>query len=32
MIYKFYDKKTESGMSVREKLGENLHKLVIKKF
>ena len=32
MVYKFFDKKTESGMSVNEQLAEELQKLVIKKF
>ena len=32
MIYKFFDKKTGSGMSVNEQLTEELNKLVIKKF
>ena len=32
MVYKFFDKKTASGVSVNEQLAEELHKLVIKKF
>ena len=32
MVYKFFDKKTESGISVNEKLAEELHTPVIKKF
>ena len=32
MVYKFFDKKTGSGMSVTEQLAEKLHKPVIKKF
>ena len=32
MVYKYFDKKTESGVSVNEQLPEELHKLVIKKF
>ena len=32
MVYKFFDKKTGSGMSVNEKLAEELHKLALKKF
>ena len=32
MVYKFFDKKTESGMSVIEQLAKELHKPVIKKF
>ena len=32
MVYKIFDKKTESGMSVNEQLGEKLHKPVITKF
>ena len=32
MIYKFFYKKTVSGVSVNEQLAEELHKLVIKKF
>ena len=32
MVYKFFDKKTESGVSVNEKLAEDLYKLVIKNF
>ena len=31
-VYKFFDKKTGSGLSVNEQLAEELHKLVIKKF
>ena len=31
MVYKFRDKKTRSGASVNEILGEELHKPVIKK-
>ena len=31
MIYKFFDKKTRLGVSVNEKLAEELHKAVIKK-
>ena len=31
MVYNFFDKKTESGISVNEKLAEELHKPVIKK-
>ena len=30
MIYKFFDKKTGSGVSVNEELSENLHKVEIK--
>ena len=30
MVYKFFDKKTGSGISVKEKLAEELHKPVIK--
>ena len=30
MAYKFFDKKTKSGMSVNEQLAEELHKPVIK--
>ena len=32
MVYKFYDRKTGSGMSVNEQLAEELHKPVIKNF
>ena len=32
MIYKVFDKKTESGVSVNEQLAEELHKPVVKKF
>ena len=32
MVYKFFDKKTGSEMSVNEQLAEELHKPVIKKF
>ena len=32
MIYNFFDKKIESGISVNEQLTEELHKPVIKKF
>ena len=32
MIYKFFDKKIGSRVSVNEKLAEELHKPVIKKF
>ena len=32
MIYKFFDKKTGSGVSVNEQLAEELHKTVIKNF
>ena len=32
MIYKSFDKKTGSGISVNEQLAEELHKPVIKKF
>ena len=31
MVYKFFDKKTESGVNVTEKLTEELYKPVIKK-
>ena len=31
MVYKFFDKKTELGISVNEQLAEKLHKPVIKK-
>ena len=31
MVYKFFDKKTGSGMTVNEKLAEELHKPIIKK-
>ena len=31
MVYKFFDKKTWSGMSVNKQLAEELHKPVIKK-
>ena len=31
-VYKFFNKKTGSGMSVNEQLAEELHKVVIKKF
>ena len=32
VVYKFYDKKTRSGMSVNEQLAKELHKPLIKKF
>ena len=32
MVYKFFDKKTGSGISVNEQLAEELHKPVIKTF
>ena len=32
MVYKFFDKKTGSGISVNEPLAQELHKPVIKKF
>ena len=32
MVYKFFDKKTESGVSVNEQLAEELHKHIITKF
>ena len=32
MVYKFFDKKTRSGVSVSEQLAKELHKSVIKKF
>ena len=32
MVYKFFDKKTGSGVSVNEQLAEELYKPVIKKF
>ena len=32
MVYKIFDEKTGSGMSVNEQLAEELHKAVIKKF
>ena len=32
MVYKLFDKKTGSGVSVNEQLAEELHKPVIKKF
>ena len=32
MVYRCFDKKTESEISVNEQLAEKLHKLVIKKF
>ena len=32
MLYKFFDKKTGSGISVSEQLAEELHNTVIKKF
>ena len=32
MIYKFFDKKTGSGMNINEQLAEELHKPVIKEF
>ena len=32
MVYKFFDKKTGSGISVNEELADELHKPVIKKF
>ena len=31
MVYKFFDKKTGSGMSVNEKLAEELYKPVVRK-
>ena len=31
MVYKFFDKKTRSGMSVNEQLAEELHKPVSKR-
>ena len=31
MVYKFFDKKTGSGLSINEQLAEELHKSVIKK-
>ena len=31
MVYKFFDKKTELGISVNKQLAEKLHKPVIKK-
>ena len=31
MVYKFFDKKTGSGISVSEQLAEELHNTVIKK-
>ena len=31
MVYKFFDRKTGSGISVNEQLAEELHKPVIKK-
>ena len=31
MVYKFFDKKTGSGVGVNEQLAEELHKPVIKK-
>ena len=31
MVYKFFDKKTRSRVSVNEELAKELHKLVIKK-
>ena len=32
MVYKFFDKKTESGMSANEQLAGELHVPVIKKY
>ena len=32
MVYKFFDKKTGSRVSVNEQLPEDLHKSIIKKF
>ena len=32
MVYKFFDKKTRSGMSVNDQLAEELHNSVIEKF
>ena len=32
LVYRFFDKKTGSGISVNEQLAEELHKPVIKKF
>ena len=32
MVYQFFDKKTGSGVSVKEQLTKELHKSVIKKF
>ena len=32
MVYKFFDKKIGSGISVNEQLAEELHKPIIKKF
>ena len=32
MVYKFFDKKTGSGVSVNEQLAKEQHKAVIKKF
>ena len=32
IVYKFFDKKTRSGVSVNEQLAKELHKPVIKKF
>ena len=32
MVYKFFDKKAGSGISVNEQLAKELHRLVIKKF
>ena len=32
MVYKFFDKKTGSEVSVNEELAEELHTLIIKKF
>ena len=32
MVYKFFDKKTGSGISVNEQLAEKLHKPVTKKY
>ena len=31
MIYKFFDKKKESGVNANEEVAEDLHKLIIKK-
>ena len=32
MVYKFFDKKTGSGINVTEQIAEELHKPVIKRF
>ena len=32
MVYRFFDKKIGSGISVNEQLAEELHKSIIKKF